>query len=125
MEVPASLRRWFVVHFVADVVFALPLLFAPRAFLTALGWTEVDPISARLVGAALMGIGVQSLLGRDETLEAFRGMLNLKIIWSATATVGIAVSVLQGGPKMGWAFVGIFAAFNALWTTYRVRLRRA
>jgi hypothetical protein len=52
-------------------------------------------------------------------------MLNLKIIWSATATVGIAVSVLQGGPKMGWAFVGIFAAFNALWTTYRVRLRRA
>lgn len=125
MEVPASLRKWFVVHFVADVVFALPLLFAPRAFLTTLGWTEVDPISARLVGAALMGIGVQSLLGRDETLEAFRGMLNLKIIWSATATVGIAVSVLQGGPKMGWAFVGIFAAFNVLWTTYRVRLRAA
>ena len=92
---------------------------------TTLGWTEVDPISARLVGAALMGIGVQSLLGRDETLEAFRGMLNLKIIWSATATVGIAVSVLQGGPKMGWAFVGIFAAFNVLWTTYRVRLRPA
>lgn len=123
MEVPASLRRWFVVHFVADVLFALPLLAAPRAFLGAFGWTEVDPIASRLVGAALMGIGVQSLLGRDETLEAFRGMLNLKVIWSATATLGIALSVLQGGPRSAWLFCGVFAAFNALWSYYRLRLR--
>lgn len=120
--VTPALRRWFVVHFAADLLFALPLLVAPVAFLEALGWTCVDPIASRLVGAALMGIGVQSLLGRNESVETFRAMLQLKIIWSATATVGLLVSQLQGGPPLGWAFVAIFAGFNGLWTWYRVQL---
>lgn len=117
--VPPALRTWFVVHFLADLLFAIPLLLAPQALLELLGWPAIDPISARLVGAALMGIGVQSLLGRGESAEVFRAMLNLKIIWSGTASVGILVSMLQGGPTMGWAFLGTFVAFNALWVYYR------
>jgi hypothetical protein len=121
--VPAALSRWFVVHFVADLVFALPLFLAPRAFLELFGWREVDPVTARLVAAALFGIGIQSLLGRNEPRETFRAMLNLKIIWSSTATVGIAASILQGGvPVTAWLFVGIFGAFCGLWSWWRVRL---
>ncbi len=117
--VPPALRTWFVVHFVADLIFAIPLLLAPELFLGLLGWPAVDPISARLVGAALMGIGVQSLLGRKEDLQVFRAMLNLKIIWSGTASIGILVSMLQGGPTLGWGFLAIFVAFNGLWLHYR------
>src|SRR5688572_3436591 len=124
MTVPPSLRTWFVVHFVADVVFALPLFVAPRRFLGFLGWSSVDPISTRLVAAALFGIGIQSLLGRHESAETFRGMLNLKIIWSATATIGILWSQVDGWPLLGWAFAGIFGAFNVVWSYYRWRLRR-
>ena len=80
MSLPKTLRWWFVVHFVADVLFAVPLFLAPRAFLGALGWTAVDPVATRLVAAALFGIGIQSLLGRDESPATFRAMLNLKII---------------------------------------------
>lgn len=123
--VPAALRTWFVVHFVADIVFALPLLVAPVLFLKTFGWTEVDPISARLVGAALVGIGVESLLGRHKGPEAYLGMLRLKILWSATATLGILVSMLQGAPVMGWAFFGVFAVFNGIWTYWYLRLKRA
>ncbi len=123
MVTPPSLRNWFVVHFVADIVFAVPLFVAPTAFLGALGWSAVDPISARLVAAALFGIGIPSLLGRNESAETFRAMLNLKIIWSATATVGIVGSQLQGGPAMGWAFAAIFGAFNVLWSYHRWRMR--
>lgn len=123
MVIPASLRTWFVVHFVADVVFAVPLFVAPRAFLGLLGWSSVDPISTRLVAAALFGIGIQSLLGRNESAETFRAMLNLKIIWSATATLGIVWSQLQGGPLLGWGFAGIFGAFNVVWSYHRWRLR--
>ena len=123
MTVPASLRSWFVVHFWADLLFALPLFVAPRPFLGALGWHCVDPLSTRLVAAALFGIGIQSLLGRGEGVETFRAMLNLKIIWSATATIGLLWSQLQGGPPLGWALVAIFAAFNALWVRYRLLLR--
>ena len=123
MTVPPSLRSWFVVHFWADVLFAVPLFIAPRQFLGLLGWPCVDPLATRLVAAALFGIGIQSLLGRSEGIETFRAMLNLKIIWSATATIGLIWSQFQGGPVLGWAFVAIFAAFLALWLRYRMLLR--
>ena len=121
--VPHSLRSWFVVHFWADVLFAAPLFFAPRWFLGLLGWPAVDPIATRLVAAALFGIGIQSLLGRDDDVATFRALLNLKIIWSSTAMLGILWSQLEGGPVSGWTFAGIFAAFNALWVRYRLALR--
>ncbi len=124
-SVPKSLRFWFVVHFVADMLFAIPLFFAPRAFLGMLGWTEVDPVATRLVAAALFGIGIQSLVGRNETREAFKAMLNLKIIWSMTAVAGLAWSWLDGGPPMTAGLLGIFVVFSALWWTYRIRLRKA
>lgn len=125
MPVPDALRRWFIVHFVADVIFAAPLMVAPVAFLTALGWDSVDPISARLVGAALIGIGVESWLGRDRSASSYLTMLRLKVLWSASACVGIFVSMLQGAPAMGWAFFAIFAGFNTLWLTWYRRLKNA
>ncbi|MBA2661302.1 MAG: hypothetical protein H0U74_03355 [Bradymonadaceae bacterium] len=121
--VPKALRFWFVFHFVADIVFAAPLLIAPELFLGMFGWPAVDPMTARLVGAALVGIGVESLLGRDAPLESFRTMLRLKILWSGTATLGILVTMLQGGPAMGWLFFAIFASFNGIWTYWFLRLR--
>lgn len=124
MVVPSSLRTWFVIHFVADIVFAVPLFVAPEAFLGLLGWETIDPVTTRIVAAALVGIGVQSLLGRNESAEVFQAMLSLKVLWSATATLGILWSVLSGGPPFAWAFVGIFGAFNVIWTRYWLLLRR-
>lgn len=122
-EVPSSLRRWFVAHCVIDLVFALPLFVAPTFVLKLLQWPSVDPLSTRLVAAALFGIGIQSYLGRNESVETFRGMLNLKMIWSGSATVGIVVSQVQGGPLLGWGFAVIFGVFFAVWSSYRFRLR--
>ncbi len=59
------LRWWFVVHFVLDVVAAVPLFVTPTQLLGWLGWNAVDPISTRLVAAALFGIGIESYLGRN------------------------------------------------------------
>ena len=104
-EVPAALRMWFVVHFAADVVFALPMLLAPVWFLGLFGWTDVDPVATRLVAAALFGIGIESLLGRNQGLEAFSGMLDLKIIWSTSAILGFVLSILEGAPWGTWIFL--------------------
>ena len=86
--VPSSLRCWFVVHFVADIAFALPLFLAPQWTLTLLGWRAVDPIATRLVAAALFGIGIQSLLGRDEDAATFRALLNLRCAARDSVTDG-------------------------------------
>ncbi|HAN30008.1 MAG TPA: hypothetical protein DCQ06_00285 [Myxococcales bacterium] len=127
-SVPAALRSWFVVHFVADMLFALPLFFAPEQALTLVGWLAVDPITTRLVGAALFGIGIESYLGRNADRDRFRGMLNLKVIWSATASIGIAWSMFEGAhdrPVAGWLFLATFVAFHALWVYWRIRLGRS
>ena len=122
--VPDSLRRWFVAHFVADILFAVPMIVAPVFTLRAFGWSAVDPVTTRLVGAALVGIGVQSLLGRDEGIEVYRAMLSLKCLWSAAAVLGLALSIAQGAPTMTWGFLAIFVSFAIVWNYYRLTLTR-
>jgi hypothetical protein len=123
MEVPATLRRWFVIHFAADIAFAVPLLLVPVRTLQLLGWTTVDPVAPRLVGAALAGIGIESLIGRNDSVDSFRTMLRLKCIWSGVAALGLALSIFEGAPPITWAFLGVFVGFGVLWNTYRIRLR--
>ena len=123
--VPRALKIWFLIHFAVDLLFALPLMMAPRMFLSALGWKVVDPIASRLVGAAFLGIGIESLLSVKSTAATFMGMLNLKIIWSTTAIVGIVVSLVVAGsqgPRLAWAVCGIFGLFDMVWIYWRRRI---
>lgn len=122
--VPASLRTWFVIHFVADLLVAVPLFLAPVTVLGWLGWTAVDPIATRGVAAALFGIGIESYLGRNSAVEAFRGMLRLKVIWSAMAALGTLWSLMSGAPSAAWAVFAIFVAFHGVWLRYLLLLRR-
>ena len=121
--VPQSLRTWFVIHFAADMLFGIPLLIAPEFVMRLFGWQAVDPFTARLVGAALMGIGGESLLGRNAGAETFRELLNLKLIWAGSAIAGMTATMLRGDqPAAGWLFVGIFGMFFGVWGYYRVRV---
>lgn len=123
--VPRSLRTWFVIHFIADMVTGLPLLIAPRYFLDLFGWESGSTFAFRIVGAALMGIGWESILGRNGSLDQFRGMLRLKLIWSASAVAGMTWGILSGeAPQIAWFFVGVFAVFFLIWANY-ARLLRA
>lgn len=127
LAVPNSLRNWFVVHFFADIIFAIPLLLFPHTFLTALGWyATFDPVTPRLVGAALLGIGIESLLGRNASLEVFRSMLNLKIIWSGSAIIAFLLAIFSSSvanPPIVYLCLGIFTAFCGVWSYYRYVLR--
>lgn len=127
ISVPVALRRWFLLHFAMDVLFAVPIFFAPREVLGFFGWVAVDPLAARLAAAALFGIGIESFIGRNSGREVFKGMLQLKVIWSGFATIGLAWSVIEGGLKnswIGWMLVAVFAAFHALWWYWRLRLEK-
>jgi hypothetical protein len=109
---------------VIDFIFAIPLLIAPVWLLALFGFDNPDPFTARLVGAALLGIGGESLLGWNGAVEAFRAMLNLKIIWSLAAITGIILTLIfSGGPLMAYFVLLLFAVFSGLWMYYRFLLR--
>lgn len=126
--VPKTLRTLFVIHFLADISFAIPLLVIPERFLTFLGWTVADPFAARLVAAALFGIGIESLLSRNATPESFRSLLNLKIIWSSAAILGMLVTIVQY-PRFrmvsSYTFMLVFIIFNIVWVYWKRRLAKA
>lgn len=126
-EVPRALKIWFLVHFVVDVMFAIPLMVIPVYFLSILGWQVVDPVAARLVAAALFGIGVESLLSYNSSLDNYKGLLNLKIIWSLAALIGLLISLIQGDqgrPAVLWLLIFTFILFNGLWVYWKVKISR-
>lgn len=115
--VPSSLRIWFKIHFFVDILFAIPLIIAPSWILGLFGFSVITPVLARLVGAALVGIGVTSLF--TTTKEQFDIMLTFKIIWSVGAIIGLLWSLEEGAPAALWTVVVMFVFFWGLWTYYK------
>lgn len=126
-EVPSALSYWFLVHFIIDIVLAIPLMFFPEQALEFFGWETVDPILSRIVAAALFGIGIESLLARNAPLDSFKNMLDLKIIWSMAASIGIGWAMIdgaQGRPPMGWLILATFIFFHFVWWYWKIRVRK-
>ena len=122
-QVPFCLRVWFVIHFVVDVIFAIPLLFFPVFTLKLFGFSLVEPVTARLVGAALLGIGGSSLIIQSAGKESFCSLLILKIIWSLGAILGLVLSMYERvAPDTALFFLGLFGFFLAVWVYYYKKL---
>lgn len=124
MDLPASLRTWFRVHFAVDLAAAVPLLLFPARALGLLGWTTVDPVTSRLCGAALLAIGVASLKADRYGPPAYRALLGLKVVWSLAATFALLAGIAGGAPPAAWAFLSIFIALSGVWMSYSIRLRQ-
>lgn len=115
--IPLSLRLWFKLHFLIDLLFAIPLIIAPSWILSLFGFTDITPLLARLIGAALVGIGGASLF--TKTKEQFEIMLTLKIIWSVTAIIGLLWSLAEGAPASMWGILMVFVLFSGVWVYYK------
>jgi hypothetical protein len=124
VEVPRTLRTWFLVDAAVDVLGAAALLVAPELVLGRLGWTCVDPVAARIVGAAMLAIGGQSFLGRDAGVEVYRAMLQLKMLWSFAAAGALFVGIGAGAPPAAWAFLSMFIIFAGVWLHHAIRFRQ-
>ena len=107
-SIPKSLRIWFLIHFIVDIIFAIPLIFFPERFLALFGILAVETVTPRLVGAALVGIGGASFFVRNKSKESYDIMLTLKILWSSAAILALLVSSYVGAPKAIWYITGTF-----------------
>lgn len=123
-NVSTALRTWFIIHFIVDILFGIPLLFAPEWLLGLLGISIISTLTARLVGAALIAIGGISFAARDESEDVYRTLLNFKVFWSVGAMVAILLYVLEGGNPSAWVIFAIFLIFNIVWTCHRIKLNQ-
>ncbi len=123
-DVPQGLKIWFIIHFWVDLAFALPLMIIPGPFLHAMGLPMVEPLTTRLVAAALIGIGGASFFSRNAGIESYRTLLNLKLLWSAAAIIGISWTLLERYVNVwfGWLILAIFIGFFGIWLYYRLNL---
>jgi len=87
------------------------------------GWNHVNPITSRLVGAVLLGIGVESLLSRNASVEVFKALLSLKIIWAIGAIIAIGLGIAAGGPPLAWGFLAVFVVFLYVWLYYYQKIK--
>jgi hypothetical protein len=124
MDVPPTLRTWFVVHAAISLVAAAALLAAPELALHRLGWACIDPVTARLAGAALLAIGGQSLIVRRAGVETYRTMLGVLVLWSLSAALGLFVGIGAGAPPAAWALLSIFILFSGVWVHHAIRFRQ-
>jgi hypothetical protein len=67
---------------------------------------------------------VQSLVSRNAGIDVYKAFVNLKIIWSMTASAGIGISILQGAPVAAWLFLFLFFAFACTWIYSRQALAK-
>lgn len=114
-----SLRVWFKIHFLVDILFAIPLFLFPIWTLGLFGIVS-EPVLARLIGAALVGIGGVSYL--TKTKQEFKILLKLKVLWSSAAIVALVWSVIEGASSLIWVLVVVFVLFFGVWWYYLKRL---
>lgn len=116
--IPKNLRYWFMVHFVIDILFAVPLLLFPVWLLELLRFETTNLLLARMIGAALVGIGGVSFVMHNKDTSAYIPMLQLKLLWSGTAIVAIILSLNEIEAITAWFLLAIFSLFFVIWGYY-------
>ena len=122
-HVPTALRRSLVFDAIVDGLLGVVLFVAPESALRLFGWHSVDTIATRLLASALLGMSAQTWLGRKGGVAEVRAALNLKVIWTGAATIGLAVAVMAGSPALATFALIAFGVFFAQWTYWRIRFR--
>ena len=120
-HVPTALRRSLVFDAIVDGLLGMVLFVAPEPALRAFGWHTVDPIATRLLASALLGMSAQTWLGRNGDVAELRAGLNLKVVWTGAATIGLAVAVMAGSPTLATFALIAFGVFFAQWIYWRIR----
>ncbi len=81
------------------MIFGIPLLFFLEKVMPFLGWVPINPTASRIVGAALMGIGIESWLGRDDLVLSF-----LYFGWCGSITEITLRDFIVGATRLGFTW---------------------
>jgi len=118
-QISSGLKITFLIHFILGLVFGLVYLFIPEFYGEMIGWEVTEPIMHRVVGAALVGISISSLLAfKNPSWDKVRITVIMEICWTVIAALTMLWGMLFADlPAMGWmntGFMIIFAVFFSM-----------
>lgn len=123
-EIPKNLRTIFLLHFFIDALSGITMLLFTKPLLTLFQLSLENLVFVRTTGAALLGIGLVSLLAHRASRETYRQLLYLKLIWSGAAVVGILITLFETQNGALWLMLAIFGGFHVLWWYWVIRLKK-
>jgi uncharacterized membrane protein HdeD (DUF308 family) len=138
MEKPLSdrLRTSFLVHGIISVILGIALFLVPGRTLTFLGWVPetvtvtdmgisapgtifVDPVLARLLGAALLALAWSSFRGwRAHKWSEVEIVVQLEAVLCVLGVVAFVAGFIlmdRPMPSIGYVFMLILALFSVVW----------
>jgi hypothetical protein len=118
-----ALRTTFLVHSIVSVLIGALLLLIPGRLLLGLGWTPIDPIVSRLLGAALLALAWSSFRSwRATERSQVAIILEMEAAFTVLGSVGLLRHLLFGRwPLIVWATFVVLLAFAVAWIVFLVR----
>ena len=118
-----ALKYTFLVHAIVGLLTGLPLLIVPGRFLQILQWAPIDPIAARVLGAALLALSWSSFRGWQVTeRRQVDIVVQLEAVFCVLASVALLRHLLVARfPIVPWLFFAVFFLFAIAWIYHLVR----
>jgi len=123
-KVPTGLKVFFILHFIVDTGFGIPFVFLTRTMHELFHLPTENLILGRMFGAAMIAIGGVSILVIKDKLDSFKSLLKLKLLWSASAIVGIGISLNENFHDSYFFAFSFFVLFFVVWSYYYFKLFR-
>ena len=109
-------RYVLVLHFIVALVFAVPLLVFAYRFAHWVHWRPFDPTMAKMLGAAMLGLGIGSLLAARDPLK-HRVIVQMEIVYALVASAAVLYRLVRytdATPHFAWVAFGVTTAFFVL-----------
>lgn len=107
------LKLTFLIHFFIGILFGIIYMIFPDFFFTLIGWTYNDPVATRVLGAAMTGFAISSLLAWRETdWLKVKIIVQMEMVWLVLGTVMLFISAFIFFPPIFiWFIIALFLAF--------------
>ena len=107
------LKLTFLIHFFIGIIFGIIYMIFPDFFFSLIVWTYNDPVATRLLGAALTGFAVSSLLAWRETdWIKVKLIVQVEMAWLVLGNVMLFISAFVFFPPISiWFVIALFLAF--------------
>jgi len=119
------LKITFLAHAIVAFLCGAPLLLAPGRFLGLFNWAPIDPVLARILGAALLGLAWSSLRGYQQaSFEKVALLVEAEAVFCTAAVVGMLRQMAGARwPFIIWLILAVLIIFAILWLLNGVRKR--